>query len=679
MDPTTPPADSLDRRLADIQGQIGTNSPAGTAIASARFELAQLRADKARHERWFKTLDAQLRVLDRERQKFVAVVNQSDTFVCVVDPSLSIVWANNALTTRLESAFGIGRDGVGLRESFDALGLEAADSSGLQHTLERAFHERAVVHAELRRGGEGERRSFYLTGLPILGPQGTPDEVLVLVQDLSDLEVLRKSEARYRLLFERSPDAMVMVDPRTMKIVLANPVASRLTDWSTGELLGLTLDRLHDPEDWANARADFERAVAQDGATVAECVLLSRSGQRILATMSSTRFDLDGRLVVLVDYQDNTERKRLETQLRHSHKMEAIGRLAGGVAHDFNNLLTVILGQSERLARHLDGDERLRGLAESVQQAAFRGALLTRQLLAFGRKEVLQALVLDLNEVVGELQTLLARLIGEDIELATALAPHPCWVRIDRGQLEQVIMNLVVNARDAMPRGGRCRIEVSCEDRAVVLRVEDEGCGMDAETMAHLFEPFFTTKERGKGTGLGLSTSYAIVQEYQGRIEVTSAIGKGTTFTITFPMALDPGRPVKSESAARIVSSNGNETILLVEDEAELRKMAAQALELASYSVIEAACGEEALEICRDTERAIDLLLTDVIMPGMGGGELVQRATQVRPGLRVLYMSGYTDDSVVRHGVSGAEAAFLQKPFTLDALSRKVREVLDPV
>jgi PAS domain S-box-containing protein len=672
-------AETLGPQLTQLQAAFPQGSEQSRLLEAVGREISQLRYEKTKHERWFKTLDTQLRVLDRERQKFVAVVNQTDTYVCVVDAEQHILWVNHAMAVRFDPEEEHGRERVVLREALARIGLEEGELPEIESTLGRAFRENVAVHAELHQTRGGERRSLYLTGLPILGPDGSPDEVLVLLQDLSDLDVLRKSEARYRLLFEQSPDAMVMVDPRTMRIVLANPVASRLTGWSAEELLTLSVDALHDGEDWEHSKRELNRVATHEETTFGECVLISKQGKHIQASMSATRFDLDGRLVLLVDYQDQTKRKRLEAELRQSHKMEAIGRLAGGVAHDFNNLLTVILGQSEQLAKRLDEDPKLRAQAESIQKAAFRGSLLTRQLLAFGRKEVLQTIVLDLNDVLSDLETLLRRLIGEDLNLETKLSPDPCWVRIDRGQIEQVIMNLAVNARDAMPVGGQCILEVARDHVAnsVVLKVSDTGCGMDAETMAHVFEPFFTTKERGKGTGLGLSTAYAIVSEYSGRIEVTSAVGRGTMFTITFPLATQEVRAPKSEPVERSGSTSGTETILLVEDEPDLRMMAAQALELSNYTVIEASCGEEALEVFADENRGIDLLLTDVIMPGMGGGELVKRATHLRPQLRVLYMSGYTDDSVVRHGVSDSEVAFLQKPFTLDTLSRRVREVLD--
>jgi PAS domain S-box-containing protein len=678
-DSSAKPPETLVPRLTQLQSTFPAGSEPSRLLEATARELAQLRYEKSKHERWFKTLDTQLRVLDRERQKFVAVVNQTDTYVCVVDSDQRILWVNHGMSVRLDPDEEHGRAPLALSEALARIGLEQEELPEIASAVTRAFRQNVAVHAELHQTRGGERRSLYLTGLPILGPDGQPDEVLVLLQDLSDLDVLRKSEARYRLLFEQSPDAMVMVDPGTMRIVLANPVASRLTGWSADELLGLSIDRLHDPENWEHSKKELNRVATSEETTFIECVLVSKQGKHIQASMSATRFDLDGRLVVLVDYQDQTKRKRLEAELRQSHKMEAIGRLAGGVAHDFNNLLTVILGQSEQLTKRLGEDPKLRAQAESIQKAAFRGSLLTRQLLAFGRKEVLQTVVLDLNDVLFDLETLLRRLIGEDLNLETRLSPEPCWVRIDCGQIEQVIMNLAVNARDAMPMGGQCVLEVARDHAAntAVLRVSDTGCGMDSDTMAHVFEPFFTTKERGKGTGLGLSTAYAIVSEYSGRIEVASVVGKGTTFTITFPLAIPEVRAPKAEPVERSGTTSGTETILLVEDEHDLRKMAAQALELSNYTVIEASCGEEALEIFSDPGRGIDLLLTDVIMPGMGGGELVRRATLIRPQLRVLYMSGYTDDAVVRHGVSDSEVAFLQKPFTLDALSRRVREVLD--
>lgn len=675
-------------------------------LAAARDEIARLRAEKARHERWFKTLDAQVRVLDRERQKFVALVNQSDTFVCVVDPQKTIQWMNQAMQLQMES----NRPGFApqkeLCEAFEILNLELVLENGAQCPIERSFATGQVVHAELRFVRVGDHRDFYLTGVPILGPLGTPAEVMVLIQDLTDLAVLRRSESRYRLLFERSPDALVMVDPQTERILLANPVASRLTGWTLEELTRLSLEELHVAEGWPQVREELHAFGSGAEAKSLECQIVSKLGERVSVLFSLARFDFEGREVALVDYQDISERLRLEGELRQSHKMEAIGRLAGGVAHDFNNLLTVVMGHTEQLSKQYAHDRAMCNSLDVIQKAAVRGSLLTRQLLAFGRKEVVQAIEHDVNDILLELGDLLRRLIGEDIVLETHLAPEDAFVKIDRGQLEQVIMNLATNARDAMPQGGLLQLKLSvetnepafgtaigtaapdtllAEERVVRITVRDTGFGMDRATLAHVFEPFFTTKERGKGTGLGLSTAYAIVKEYGGTIDVESSPGKGTTFTIEFPWKTAPPQvsaklveETPAASAPTLDAAAVQETILLVEDEHELRKLAAMALELASYSVIEASCGEEALEICSNPECEIDLLLTDVIMPGMGGGELVKRATRVRPGLRILYMSGYTDDSIVRHGVSGSEAAFLQKPFTLDALSKKVREVLDP-
>jgi CheY-like chemotaxis protein len=369
--------------------------------------------------------------------------------------------------------------------------------------------------------------------------------------------------------------------------------------------------------------------------------------------------------------------------------MEAIGRLAGGVAHDFNNLLAAIMGHGELLLRRLDPTHPQHRHAEAIQKAAARGALLTRQLLAFSRKEVLAPTVLDLHLVVAEMEEMLRRLIGEHIELVIVLGDGPDHVRADRGQLEQVIMNLAVNARDAMAEGGVLRVEVAASDLAgriadgvarsgpfVTVAVSDTGCGMDAATAARIFEPFFTTKEQGKGTGLGLSTVYGIVEQSGGFIEVDSVPGRGTTFTVYLPR-LEERTRIPGTEAATPASMTGTETVLLVEDEAGVRAVAREALEGHGYRVLEARHGAEALEVARGHPGPIDLLVTDIVMPLMGGRELAQQLRAARPAVRVLFMSGYTDDVVVRRGVSDLTSAFLQKPFAMSAFARKVRETLD--
>jgi signal transduction histidine kinase len=386
-----------------------------------------------------------------------------------------------------------------------------------------------------------------------------------------------------------------------------------------------------------------------------------------------------------------TERKRLEEQFRQAQKMEAVGRLAGGVAHDFNNLLTIITGFSEIILSGPRKDDATHRFVQEIRMAAERAAALTRQLLAFSRKQVLAPEVLDLNAVVSNLEKMLRRLIGEDVRLRTSLEPNLYPVKVDLGQIEQVLMNLAVNARDAMPDGGELTIEtdnVELDDSYALVRPEvapgpyarlvltDTGCGIAPEVRTHLFEPFFTTKEPGKGTGLGLATVYGIVQQSGGFIDVYSAVGQGTTFRIHLPRCEDAGS-LPAPAAKPLLSAHGTETILLVEDQDEVRCLAEQALSMNGYAVLGAGSGSVALEIARRHDGPIHLVVTDVVMPYMSGRELTARLADLRPETKVLYISGYTDDAVVRHGILSADANFLQKPFTPQGLARKVREVLD--
>jgi PAS domain S-box-containing protein len=380
-----------------------------------------------------------------------------------------------------------------------------------------------------------------------------------------------------------------------------------------------------------------------------------------------------------------------QDQLIHAQKMEAVGRLAGGIAHDFNNLLTVIMGRADLVLGRLHGRHRLRRNLELILSAADSAASLTRQLLAFSRRQVLLPEVIDLNTVVVNVSTMLRWLIGEDIQVIIRLAPGLGYIKADPGQLEQVLMNLAVNARDAMPQGGQLTIETSnvvldetyarehigvCAGEYVRLTVQDTGCGMSLETQTHIFEPFFTTKEPGKGTGLGLSTVYGIITQSGGDIRVVSLPGQGTTFTIDLPRIHIPFALLPSTSAQTELPA-GTETVLLVEDEPSVRSVAREVLQMVGYTVLEAATGDEALERCKQHAGAIHLLVTDVVMPGMNGRELAEQLAVEYPALAVLYLSGYTDDTIAPHGVLRAGVELLHKPFTPDTLTRRVREVLD--
>jgi two-component system, cell cycle sensor histidine kinase and response regulator CckA len=385
------------------------------------------------------------------------------------------------------------------------------------------------------------------------------------------------------------------------------------------------------------------------------------------------------------------ERIRLEEQFQQAQKMEAVGRLAGGVAHDFNNLLTIITGYADLLLAGGDLKEPQRTALQEIRRSAERGGQLTHQLLAFSRRQPLQARSLRVNDLLLQIEKMLRRLIGEDIAVQTIPAASMDLVRADAGRLEQVIMNLAVNARDAMPDGGTLTIETgtvqlgegfSAKQLAVppgqyvTISITDTGSGMDEETQRHIFEPFFTTKGSGRGTGLGLATAYGIIRQSGGAIQVISELGSGTTARIYLPLAQSEA-PQRASEAERPAPTRGVETILVVEDEARVRKLVVGVLASRGYTVLEAMRGEEALRLLRSHKGRVDLAVVDVVMPEMSGPDLVKRIEKMRPGLRVLYMSGYTDEAVVHHGIPASGAAFLQKPFLPDALARKVREILD--
>jgi PAS domain S-box-containing protein len=499
-----------------------------------------------------------------------------------------------------------------------------------------------------------------------------------------------------RTLIDNLPDYIYVKDTAG-RFLIANIAVAQLMGAATPEALVGQIDFDFYPAELAEQFHADEQALIQSGQPLIdreEPVIDQITGQkRWLSTTKVPLRDPQGQLVGLVGLgRDISERKRLEAQLLQAQKMEAIGRLAGGVAHDFNNVLTAILGYAELVLDELDAATPLHQEIEAIQNAGKRAAALTRQLLAFSRQQVLQPTLLNLNALVANLSQMLRRLISEDIELITIPGPDLGNLKVDPSQLEQVVVNLVVNARDAMPEGGTLTIETANveldADYAhqhvgvkagpyIMLAISDTGQGMDAPTQARIFEPFFTTKEAGKGTGLGLATVHGIVNQSGGHIWVYSEVGHGTTFKIYLPQAAE--REIRAQvqpSSAR--APQGSETILLVEDDALVRQLVQEVLRKYGYIVLEVSTGKEALKMAQTYRAPIDLLITDVILPGgIRGTQVARQLLAQRLHLKVLYMSGYTDNAIVQHGVLGAGVAFLQKPFTPETLARKVREVLD--
>ena len=545
---------------------------------------------------------------------------------------------------------------------------------------------------------------------PQTGKRMTRGLLIDITEQKRAQDALRESEERYRAFVEQSSEGIFRLEynppvpcslPPSEQYDVAlrrgyiaecnDAMAKMYGRASARELIGRPIAEffiLHDP-----VTKQFMENFIRAGYRVSdeESRELDAHGQRKIFRNTMAGVVLDGHWVRTWGItRDVTERVHLEAQLRNAQQMEAIGRLAGGVAHDFNNILSIIMGHGELLLRASGLGDRARSGIEQIQRAAERAASLTQQLLAFSRKQVLQPAVLDLNEAVSDLQKMLARVIGEDIELIASLHPSLMPVKADPGQVEQVLMNLAINARDAMPQGGRLtmetsNVEVSAElgreldlpaGHYAMLKVVDTGHGMDAATLPHIFEPFFTTKPMGKGTGLGLSTVYGILKQSGGNIQVESEVGRGTVFRVYLPAENGAVR-LNKRSAGHDSVAGGSETILIAEDEPDLRELTRIFLRDYGYNVIEAASAEQALQIAEAFPGPIHLLLTDVIMPGMSGRQLAERIHSKRPQTRIIYMTGYTDDMVVQHRVLEPGVNMLQKPFTRLDLAQKVRSTLD--
>ncbi|GMU67062.1 MAG: hypothetical protein AMXMBFR36_33360 [Acidobacteriota bacterium] len=566
------------------------------------------------------------------------------------------------------------------------------DRDRVERELRASIENRATFETTYRLLlSEGRIRWIHSTAETRYDGEG---RALLTIGAAQDVTWQRFAEAQLRKLsvvLARTPLSVVITD-LDGNIEYVNPAFSQVSGYSAEEVLGRNPRILGSGETPRETFAELWRTIRAGGVWNGELRNRRKSGEpfREEAWISPV-VDDDGRTTSYVAIkQDVTEHLLLEDQLRQAQKLEALGRLAGGIAHDFNNLLTIISGNGELLAARLSGNDDALPLLADVRDAADRASTLTRQLLAFSRKQVLEPRVLDVNEVVRRTEAILRRLIGEDIVFSTVLSPAIGAVRVDPGQLEQVILNLAVNARDAMPRGGRLTIETqdvslgpdyvrrhpyARAGRHVLLSVADSGGGMSDEVKARIFEPFFTTKEQGKGTGLGLAMVFGSVKQSDGHIEVDSEVGSGSRFRIYLPVV-----PASASTAPELAGSTprqGTETILLAEDERGVRRIARIALERHGYRVIEAGNGCSALEAVELLDAPIDLLVTDVVMPEMGGRELAASLRERFADLKVLYLSGYIEDEVVRNGISDSAGTFLQKPFTTLDLARKVRAVLD--
>jgi len=628
----------------------------------------------------------------RAQQRIVTLLDSAPDAMVVANQDGRIVLVNS----QTEKLFGYARAEL-LGQPVEVLVPERF------WTKHRKHRSKYMEHTQLRPMGLGlELYGMRKDGteFPVeisLSPQQTAEGILVssTIRDVTERKrvesALRQSEAAFRGMVEGSYGVYRAAPDGT--ILMVNPALAYLLGYdSEKELVGRNLAAdVFEKGEYSSTLFDRPGSLKQFAQI--ESRWRKKSGQVINVELRGrTISDEAGKLVCYeVIAQDVSHQRGVEHRLRHVQKMEAIGRLAGGIAHDFNNVLGVITGYSEMLLDRIGEDQKLSSLVNQILGASQRAGTLTRQLLAFSRQQVLEPQVIHIQEHIQGIQKLLQRVLGEDIRLTVDPGSRPVHLRVDPTQLEQVIMNLVVNARDAMPSGGNLSIEISeahldagyCKHNPdarpgtyVCLAVTDTGCGMSPEVLSRVFEPFFTTKETGKGTGLGLATVYGIVKQSSGHVTVYSEVGHGTTFKVYLPLCSEPATRAAT-AALNDIAPGGGETILLVEDEASLREVTREYLSEKGYTVVTASEAEEAMVAAENAEHPVDLLITDVILPGCSGVQLAQRLSAKSPQLRVLYISGYTADTIVHHGGHDSNFAFLSKPFALAALARKIRSVID--
>ncbi|NWF91863.1 MAG: PAS domain S-box protein [Syntrophaceae bacterium] len=610
----------------------------------------------------------------------------------VLDASLRVLLANRAFY-RVFEAVPEETDG----HLFYELGNRQWDIPELRRLLEdilpqNTFFDDYEVEHDFPKIGP---KTMLLNARRIYREANKTEMILLAIEDISERkraeEELRLSEERFRQFFRNAPMYCYMVSPEGILLDL-NKAALDVLGHEREEVVGRPVATIYAPEYYSKVVENLETWEETGRLEEVEMEIITKTGKRRTVILSAGAVrDREGKILHSISVQrDITERKHLEEQLRQAQKMEAIGRLAGGIAHDFNNLLTVIKGTCQLSLLDIREGDPLRANLKEIEKSAERAADLTRQLLAFSRKQIMEMRVIDINAVIKNLEKMLRRVLGEDIELATFLADGIGRVKADPGQMEQVIINLVLNARDAMPEGGKltietCNVELDEEytekhfgvERGayVLVSISDMGVGMTPEMKEKVFEPFFTTKEVGKGTGLGLSTVYGIVKQSGGNIWVYSEPGQGTTFKIYLPRVEDPLEDLKEKTIKEV--PRGSETVLVVEDEDVVRKLAVRLLKTQGYKVLEASDGGKAFMLCEEYKGPIHLVLSDVVMPGVSGRQLVERLKEIHPEAKALYMSGYTENVILHHGVLEKGIDFVQKPFTIETLARKVREVLD--